>query len=350
MESNTKDVEMMMEKETDKRVYWVKYLDYQAVGINTHFFHESTAKWVERWLNVGDLIAAYRVDSVIAETSPELLSLHLPVGAERSALPEDCFANETDSTLDNGCLLSDLGTIGTKSKKPLIIKSRTDDAIDKSLLFRNQTEIPMSVGFILNWLCGSPNSSSADLNNDRISSQEQINTNQQIDFPLAGREESLEHLAKCFSTTYKERFSTDRNRRPLPVCTGIPGLGKTRLMEECSTTVLDMTNIEGKRISGIVSFGNDGNPYNDFDRLLGIQCSFAWRVLYLFFKAHYDFNQWMREKSPKNRKLLTLGLVLAVIEQYWCQKTNENILLFVGVDEYQKLNMVELALFNILCP
>ncbi|KAJ3268218.1 hypothetical protein HDV01_003256 [Terramyces sp. JEL0728] len=52
----------------------------------------------------------------------------------------------------------------------------------------------------------------------------------------------------------------------------------------------------------------------------------------------------MREKSPKNRKLLTLGLVLAVIEQYWCQKTNENILLFVGVDEYQKLEQEELNL------
>ncbi|KAJ3268526.1 hypothetical protein HDV01_002673 [Terramyces sp. JEL0728] len=139
MESSTKDVEMIMEKETDKRVYWVKYLDYQAVGINTHFFHESTAKWVERWLNVGDLIAAYRVDSVIAETSPELLSLHLPVGAERSALPEDCFANEADSALDNGCLLSDLGTIGTKSKKPLIIKSRNyadEDRIrDRNIVF-----------------------------------------------------------------------------------------------------------------------------------------------------------------------------------------------------------------------
>ncbi|KAI8894633.1 hypothetical protein BC833DRAFT_623785 [Globomyces pollinis-pini] len=111
-----------------------------------------------------------------------------------------------------------------------------------------------------------------------VSSQEMSNST--IVFPLAGREESLEHICKCFLTTYQERFNADRTSRPIPVCTGIPGLGKTRLMQECATTVLDMTQIPGKRISGIVSFGNYGNAYGKFDELLGIQCSLAWRDLF----------------------------------------------------------------------
>ena len=153
-----------------------------------------------------------------------------------------------------------------------------------------------------------------------------------------------------FLTSYQQRYHTDRNSRPIPVCTGIPGLGKTRLLEECATTVLDMTQIPGQRISGIVSFGNDGNAYGEFDELLGIQCSFAWRLLHMFFKAHYSFEDWMRNKSPKNRNKLTLRLALSIIERYWSQKTKENILVFVGIDEYQKLDQEKLnSLLDSLC-
>ncbi|KAJ1339433.1 hypothetical protein BSLG_005950 [Batrachochytrium salamandrivorans] len=44
--------------------------------------------------------------------------------------------------------------------------------------------------------------------------------------------------------THQDRSNIDRNSRRIPVCTGIPGLGKLDLATECSTTVLDMTGIQ----------------------------------------------------------------------------------------------------------
>ena len=105
--------------------------------------------------------------------------------------------------------------------------------------------------YFLDWLLGNSTSdtrSFSDKADQHASTQEQ-----NLKFPLAGREESLRHIASCFSTTYRHRYSRDRNDRRIPFCTGIPGLGKTRLLKECATTVLDMTRISGHRISGIVS-------------------------------------------------------------------------------------------------
>ncbi|KAI8891700.1 hypothetical protein BC833DRAFT_613454 [Globomyces pollinis-pini] len=71
----------------------------------------------------------------------------------------------------------------------------------------------------------------------------------------------------------------------------------------------------------------------------------------MFFKAHYGFEDWMRDKSPKNRNSLTLNLALRIIEAFWREKTKEsNILVFVGIDEYQKLGQEKLIhLLDSLC-
>ena len=48
-----------------------------------------------------------------------------------SGLEEDCFANDdaTDTTLDPGCPLSSLGSLGSKSKQPLIVKANNTQGI-----------------------------------------------------------------------------------------------------------------------------------------------------------------------------------------------------------------------------
>jgi hypothetical protein len=75
------------------------------------------------------LIGAFqaRPGSLLANTDAGLITLHLPEGVDKDSLEEDCFANvdESDTTLDPGCPLSNLGSIGAKSKEPLIIKSKT---------------------------------------------------------------------------------------------------------------------------------------------------------------------------------------------------------------------------------
>jgi hypothetical protein len=257
--------------------------------------------------------------------------------ANLNYLPEEYFVE------GGSCVV-----VGTS---PLIIKRNDDSTNLHSLMFYNQNEVAMSTKDLYDWLCGSNTNSETDLTQNQVSFEAKINSNNQIVFPLAGRDESLEHIKNCFLTSFENRSDMDRNSRPIPVCTGIPGLGKTRLMEECATTVLDMTQILGQRISGIVSFGNDGNAYSSLDDILGIQCSFAWRVLHMFFKAHhFNFELWMRNKSPKNRNMLTLRLALSVIEFHWSQKTEDNILVFVGIDEYQKLGQDKLnALLGSLC-
>jgi hypothetical protein len=216
--------------------------------------------------------------------------------------------------------------------------------------FANSNSVSMTVYALLDWLCGSNTNSATDLADQLIFTEEEINPLTPFLFPLAGREESLQHISSCFLTSFQQRINDDRNSRPLPVCTGLPGLGKTRLLKECATTVFDMTGIPGKRLSAIVSFGNDGDAYGKLDEFLGIQCSFAWRVLHKFFKAHYKFKHWMREKSPKNRKSMTLDLALEIIECHWSKKTKGDILVFVGIDEYQKLGQDDLnSLLDSVC-
>ncbi|KAI8823918.1 hypothetical protein BJ741DRAFT_633587 [Chytriomyces cf. hyalinus JEL632] len=196
------------------------------------------------------------------------------------------------------------------------------------------------------WLQGgSPPNSSTNLAKKEVTTQEEINENVPIVFPLAGRDESLKHIASCFKRTHENRTRQDRNERPIPVCTGVPGLGKTRLLNECSTTILDMTHIPGDRRSVIITFGPDaGSSYGEIDEKLRIQCSFAWRVLHAAFKADRNFEVWMREKSPANRMDLKLEMVLSTIEYHWSRKATGNLLLFIGVDEYQKVGQKNLDL------
>ncbi|KAJ3238626.1 hypothetical protein HDU78_003407 [Chytriomyces hyalinus] len=353
------------------QVFFVQYQTNQPVQIRTHQLITSTGLWVQTLFNVADIIDAAalnttrRLIGLPEDFGP--LTLHAVIdGVEGPALQVDL-------------ILSDLST-GRKPKNALVIKSKSDMDVNDShvsgvlprklkilaTVQANETAMrigshavvetqfansdpmtpcpPMTAEGLWKWLHGSPTNSSEDIQDSKVVNQEEINEKYPIEFPLVGRDESLAHIASCFVRTYEHRTSKDRNKRPIPMCTGVPGLGKTRLMEECSTTVLDMTGIPGERMSVIVSFGNDGNAYSWLDRRLGIQCSFAWRVLHLIFKAHFTYEEWMREKSPPNRSELTLRLVLSTIDHHWRQKATGKLLVFVGVDGYQKLGQANLSL------
>ncbi|KAJ3028473.1 UNVERIFIED_CONTAM: hypothetical protein HDU68_001620 [Siphonaria sp. JEL0065] len=226
------------------------------------------------------------------------------------------------------------------------VPSRAPAAVAETW-FSNCFPVSMTPQGLCEWLHGS---SSKDLSDSKVVSQEQTQAIYPTKFPLTGRDESLAHIKSCFVKTYEHRTKDDRNNRPIPMCTGVPGVGKTRILNECSSTVLDMTGIPGERLSVLISYGNDGNAYCGVDHSLGIQCSFAWRVLHSIFKAQFGFENWMRDQSPSNRNFLTLRLVLATIDYHWKQKTTGNVLVFVGVDEYQKLGQENLnLLLDLLC-
>lgn len=211
----------------------------------------------------------------------------------------------------------------------------------ESLIFSSQNAINLSPENIYNWLDGSHTSSSENLLGDVIMPQQQLLPAAPQEYPLSGRDGTLEHIAQQFNKVLKNRSHHDRNKRPLPVCTGIPGLGKSRICIE-SIALL------GKRCRfAIISFGNDGNAYGLIDKRLGIQCSFAWRVLHSFFKSHHNFEDWMTSKSPINRADLTLRAVLATVDYAWRLKAerDEMLNIYVGIDEYQVLDQ---SILNLL--
>ncbi|OAJ41060.1 hypothetical protein BDEG_24711 [Batrachochytrium dendrobatidis JEL423] len=276
--------------------FYIQYKNNSPVSVFTQYLHVPEGEEPD----ISDLVAAIAVEptrrlaGIPADYGP--LTLHFVVDG-------------VEMTYNSWEPITVLKTNGTVGSSPLIIKSKSDVESDADdTMFSNPNQIPMTAIDLLEWLSGSNNSSTVDLADKQILSQQQTNPNQKVVFPLVGREKSLQHIASCFMATHRHRSNIDRNSRRIPVCTGMPGLGKTRLMTECSTTVLDMTGIQGKRLLAIVSFGNDGNSYGEIDKLLGIKCSFAWRVLHSFFKAQYKFDVWMREKSPKNRKRFTMRL------------------------------------------
>jgi hypothetical protein len=114
--------------------------------------------------------------------------------------------------------------------------------------------------------------------------------------------------------------------------------------------VLDKTGIQGKRLSSIISFGNDGIPYNNLEETFGIECAFAWRTLHSLFKAHHDFYHWLSYDTPANKRDLKLKDVLAVIEYHFAKNDDRELLLFIGIDEYQMIGQENLdVLFAVLC-
>ncbi|KAJ3003734.1 UNVERIFIED_CONTAM: hypothetical protein HDU68_005532, partial [Siphonaria sp. JEL0065] len=125
--------------------------------------------------------------------------------------------------------------------------------MDYSPAFANSIHVPMTPLGLYEWLHGSATNSSENLSDNKVVSQEQVIAEYSTVFPLTGRDESLAHIKSCFLRAYEHRTSIDRNLRPIPVCTGVPGLGKTRMMKECPSTVLDMTGIPGERVSVLIS-------------------------------------------------------------------------------------------------
>ena len=107
--------------------FYIKYLDNRPVGLKTHILNTNSFLWIQTLFTVGDLIGAFQglANSPLASVFVGDLTLHFPDAFDRSALQEECFSSidETDTSLDPGCLLCNLVSLALNSKQPLIIKS-----------------------------------------------------------------------------------------------------------------------------------------------------------------------------------------------------------------------------------
>ncbi|KAI8891538.1 hypothetical protein BC833DRAFT_662985, partial [Globomyces pollinis-pini] len=110
----------------ENKAFFIQYLTNKPVKVQTHIDSQRVKREFPL-TDVADLIVSYKaaVAPRFDSTPTDELTLHLPEGVSRSALTRDCFAtvDENDTTLDAGCLVSDLHSLGSKSKQPLIIKS-----------------------------------------------------------------------------------------------------------------------------------------------------------------------------------------------------------------------------------
>jgi hypothetical protein len=137
---------------------------------------------------------------------------------------------------------------------------------------------------------------------------------------------------------------SDRTEYRIPVCSGISGLGKTRMLEE-GVFILQRMGLKNI-FSVIVPYFNGFSP-QEVEVCMPIQASFSWRLLYKFFldgNCNSRFDHWFQYKLPRNGSLLTLSAAVAAIQEK-ITKTGEAgpFHLFIGIDEYQKLKRLELA-------
>ncbi|KAI3635616.1 hypothetical protein MIR68_006254 [Amoeboaphelidium protococcarum] len=162
--------------------------------------------------------------------------------------------------------------------------------------------------------------------------------------PLCGRQAALEQAAECMKVLSLPSVETDRVNCKIPVCAGLSGLGKTRMLEEWQQ-IMDLAGITCNRLGALVLYYNGHMPH-PVERKMTIEASFSWRLLHrLFIEGNGDgFAAWFTKQLPVNGGDLTLRLASTVIRQQCIRlgliKFDATLHLFIGVDEYQCIHEV----------
>ncbi|KAK1930418.1 hypothetical protein P3T76_014089 [Phytophthora citrophthora] len=180
-------------------------------------------------------------------------------------------------------------------------------------------------------------------NKEETMSNPHILSAESLQFQLVGREDAIKAAANCFNRIIKagRGIGSDRTDRPIPVCSGISGLGKTRMLEESSTIFQEMRLDPKSVVRLIVPYYNGYSP-TPVERLMPIQASFSWRLLYRFFldnNCALPFADWIESRLPSNGDKLRLSKAINVIERKLRQSAQgqESLYLYLGIDDYQKI-------------
>ncbi|KAG1705589.1 hypothetical protein DVH05_003276 [Phytophthora capsici] len=184
------------------------------------------------------------------------------------------------------------------------------------------------------------------ISKDALVSRPHILEAESLEFRLSGREEAITTVMGCFSDIIK--FSgtggTDRTKRVIPVCSGISGLGKTRMLEE-SDTIFRKMGLDPTRVASVIVQYFNGYSFNQVEQSMLIEASFSWRLLHRFFldgNCDLGFCHWFEKRLPRNGKKLTLSDAIQVIERKLRQGMQDQdvMYLFLGIDEYQKIEQL----------
>ncbi|KAF4032779.1 hypothetical protein GN244_ATG15286 [Phytophthora infestans] len=184
------------------------------------------------------------------------------------------------------------------------------------------------------------------INKEAIVSRPHILGADKLQFRLVGREETLTTAAECFSNIIARSGTagTDRTKQVVSVCSGISGLGKTRMLEEGGTILQEMGLDPDHVVRVIVPYYNGFSP-QPVEETMPIEAPFSWRLLYRFFldkNCALVFEEWFNSRLPRNGGRLKLSNTIKVINRKQRRPVHgkEKLYLFVGVDEYQKIEKV----------
>ena len=166
----------------------------------------------------------------------------------------------------------------------------------------------------------------------------------ELEFKLSGRKAALEQAARCMKEISRPTAETSRVTRKIPVCSGLSGLGKTRMLEEWEM-IFELAEIPEPRLGVLVLYHNGHTPVH-VERKMTIESSFSWRLLHRCFLEGngMEFSKWFSEKIPINGGDLTLRIALETIRGKYDElsmiKKNQILHLFIGIDEYQSIHEV----------
>jgi hypothetical protein len=167
--------------------------------------------------------------------------------------------------------------------------------------------------------------------------------------PLLGRELEITRIVDILRdrfTNYDEPISTDdRTSLKVAVLTGLPGTGKTRLLES-HEMIMKQLNITNYLPIVVKYYNGHSLTIHDEDDNISIEESFTCRLLYRFFfdsiNAPVDFVEFMNLYFSSDVRVSLTATICAMKEafqeatQYKAGAENP-LAIYLGVDEYQAI-------------
>jgi hypothetical protein len=138
-------------------------------------------------------------------------------------------------------------------------------------------------------------------------------------------------------------IENDRNLYPFPICLGIPGVGKTRLLEEWER-VFDAIGVSKTRRLGLLVVYHNGHATQKVEEGFPITMTFAWRMIHrYFFEGITHFNVFMLILSYLPRQLTIVDAIRLILEAEGIDidsrgLSDEPFSFYLGVDEFQAIH------------
>jgi hypothetical protein len=174
-----------------------------------------------------------------------------------------------------------------------------------------------------------------------------IHDEEELKLELHGRDDADSEMIDVFrmrraSFTTTPRPPADRTKYPMVVCSGMKGLGKTRMLEEWER-LFELARIPKPWLGTFVNYGNGHSP-KPFENGMPIEAAFGWRLLHhLFVEDNYkdaEFANW-NKILPQNADELTLGVAFLTIQaaakEFKLVEDGDTLSFFLAIDEYQNI-------------